>query len=111
MRKLEAIRLVAAAAGLSVLRTSHSYVVGPPAEIQKAAAGLGDRRLVPLQFLTPAQVRQLAPEPAPSMGRRSRLWFQREFGGWHSTSTLPSQEPAHPRRLRHSFHTWCPATT
>ncbi|MCC2668257.1 MAG: type secretion system protein [Armatimonadetes bacterium] len=51
----EVIRLVAASAGLSVLKTGSTYVVGPADEVRKAAAQLGESVVVPLENITPAQ--------------------------------------------------------
>jgi type II secretory pathway component GspD/PulD (secretin) len=63
----EAIRLVAAAAGLSVLRSGTSYIVGPPAEVKKAATELGQTVVMPLRFLTPTEARDLLARLAPNV--------------------------------------------
>lgn len=63
----EAIRLVAAAAGLSVLRSGTSYVVGPPAEVRKAAAELGTTSVLPLKYLTPAEARDILARTSPNV--------------------------------------------
>lgn len=63
----EAIRLVAAAAGMSVLRTGSSYLVGPAAEIKKAAAELGETVVVPLSHLNPGQASDLVARVAPNV--------------------------------------------
>ncbi len=49
----QAIRLVAASAGLCVVRLSGAYIVGPGQEVQKAASEFGQTAVVPLHFITP----------------------------------------------------------
>ena len=63
----EAINLVAAAAGLSVLKVEGSYIVGPGAEVRRAAGEFGRSTVVPLRHLTPAQARDLLARLAPTV--------------------------------------------
>jgi type II secretory pathway component GspD/PulD (secretin) len=63
----EAIRLVAATAGLSVVRVGTSYVVGPGPEVKKAASEFGETIVVPLQHLTPAEVVEILNRAAPTV--------------------------------------------
>jgi len=50
----DAIRLVAAVAGLSVAKVGGAFIVGPAADVQKATAEFGEAQLVPLRYITPA---------------------------------------------------------
>jgi len=50
----EAIRLVSAVSGLSVVRVGGAFIVGPAAEVQKAASEFGNSQAVPLRYITPA---------------------------------------------------------
>src|SRR5258708_27198280 len=61
----EAIRLIAAAAGLGVARTEGTYIVGPAAELQKATAEVGTSEFVPLQYLSPLEAMGTANRLAP----------------------------------------------
>lgn len=61
-----AVRLIAAAAGLSVLRLGPSYIVGPAQEVRAAAAALGGgKMLVPLRHLTVEEARAALERLAP----------------------------------------------
>jgi general secretion pathway protein D len=61
----EAIRLAAAAAGLSVIKTGRTYIVGPAAEVQKAAAEFGQAEVVPLRYAAPADAVTVLGRVAP----------------------------------------------
>ena len=63
----EAIHLVAAAAGLSVLKSGKTYIVGPAAEVRKSAGELGRSIVVPLRYTTPAEARELLTRLAPNV--------------------------------------------
>ena len=49
----QAIRLVAAVAGLTVVKIGGAFMVGPAAEVQAAAAEFGTSQVVPLKYLKP----------------------------------------------------------
>jgi type II secretory pathway component GspD/PulD (secretin) len=63
----EAIRLTAAAAGLMVVRVNDVYVVGPPAEVQKAVAEFGRTVVVPLQYVAPAEAADVLARVVPTI--------------------------------------------
>jgi type II secretory pathway component GspD/PulD (secretin) len=51
----DAIRLVTAVAGLSMVKVGSAYVVGPAEEVAKAAGEFGQVDVVPLHWITPAE--------------------------------------------------------
>ncbi len=51
----DAIRLVTAVAGLSVVKVGSAYVVGPAEEVAKAAGEFGQVEVIPLHFITPEE--------------------------------------------------------
>ena len=63
----EVIRLVAASAGLTVLKTGGTYVVGPAEEVRKSAAQLGETAVVTLANLTPAQAVEIVGRLVPTV--------------------------------------------
>jgi len=63
----EAIRQVAAVAGLSVAQIGGTYVVGPAAEVQKAVAELGKTEVVTLRHITPDQAKEVLARAVPRL--------------------------------------------
>jgi type II secretory pathway component GspD/PulD (secretin) len=63
----DAIRLVAATAGLSVVKVGASYIVGPAVEVKKAAAEFGVQRVVPLRVLAATEAVTLLNRVAPTV--------------------------------------------
>jgi type II secretory pathway component GspD/PulD (secretin) len=61
----ESIRMVAAAAGLSVAKVGGAFIVGPAKEVQKAAGEFGQAELIPLRFTTPAEAANVLERLAP----------------------------------------------
>ncbi len=67
----EAIRLVAAAGGLSVARPGGAYIIGPEAEVQQAAAGFepsaAARSVVTLKQADPASAERVLIQAFPNV--------------------------------------------
>lgn len=63
----EVIRLVAASAGLTVLKNGTAYVVGPAAEVRRTAAQLGRTVVVPLRNITAAEAADTLARVAPTV--------------------------------------------
>ena len=63
----DAIRLAAAAAGLTVVKAGGVYIVGPASEVQNTVAGIGQSEIVPLRRLTPEQAVSLLGRIAPTV--------------------------------------------
>ncbi|MCW3097137.1 MAG: type secretion system protein [Chthonomonadaceae bacterium] len=61
----EAIRMVAAVAGMSVAKVGGAFIVGPAKEVQKAAGEFGQAELVPLRFATPTEAANVLERLAP----------------------------------------------
>lgn len=63
----EVIRLVAASAGLTVLKNGSTYVVGPAAEVRRTAAQLGRTVVVPLTSISAADAIETLSRVAPTV--------------------------------------------
>lgn len=63
----EAIRLVAASAGLTVLKAGSVYMVGPAAEIKKTAGEIGQTEVVALRYITPEEAVTVLGRVAPNL--------------------------------------------
>lgn len=63
----EAIRLVAAAAGLEVAKVGDSYVVGPGPEVAKATSQFGKREVMALKYAAPADVKDALLHTVPRL--------------------------------------------
>ena len=61
----EAVRMVAAAGGLSALNMGQSWVVGPDAEVRAAATQFGRTEVVALRYAKPEDARSIVARAAP----------------------------------------------
>lgn len=61
----EAIRMVAAVAGMSVAKVGGAYIVGPADEVQKAVGEFGQAEVIPLHFTTPVEAAKVLQRLAP----------------------------------------------
>ncbi|HZP82164.1 MAG TPA: LysM domain-containing protein, partial [Chthonomonadaceae bacterium] len=63
----EAIRLAAAAAGLTAVNAGGVYMVGPAAEVKQAVAEYGQTEVVPLRYMTPAEAADVLTRAVPTV--------------------------------------------
>ncbi|MCS6776142.1 MAG: LysM peptidoglycan-binding domain-containing protein [Chloroherpetonaceae bacterium] len=61
----EAVRLTAAAAGLSVVQIGNTYMVGKPEELQPVVNRFGETRIVPLQHTPAREAKELLSRVTP----------------------------------------------
>ena len=63
----QAVRLAAAAAGLSAIQAGGAWIVGPVAEVRSAAAEFGESDVVSLRYARPADVVEFVGRVVPSV--------------------------------------------
>ncbi|MFM7323263.1 MAG: hypothetical protein ACKO5K_17340 [Armatimonadota bacterium] len=63
----QAVRLAAAAAGLTATHVGGAWIVGPAAEVRTAVAEFGESDVIPVQFASPADAVEFVGRVAPSV--------------------------------------------